>query len=70
MKIEYGWEVVESLKVAASKQMQECISLANIIKKTMAEVISRQHGKYYGFGNHGRELYVFEQAKNIDNIVT
>ena len=67
---EYSIDVVESLKVAAIENMKESIVLGNIIKKEMATVLSRQRGKYYGFGEHGNEFNVFEQAPNIDRAVT
>ena len=51
IKEEYGVDVVESLKIVASEKMA-VLSLATLCKNQFAEVLSQQHGEYFGFGEH------------------
>lgn len=66
MKESYGLDVVESVSQMAAEHIDDCVALANTILPQMATVLSMQRGKYYGFGEHGSEFPIFEQASDID----
>ena len=71
IKEEYGSQVIESVKARAIEHIDECITLANILKGEMAAVLENQRGKEYGFGsNPNSEYYVFDQAFGIDKAIT
>ena len=66
----YGAEVVASVKLASSEYMLDCIELAQAVLPPLADVLARQRGKYYGFGDYPEEYPVFEQVSgggDIDN---
>ena len=70
VKNEYTSEVASTCSLVASERMDDCISLANLISKKLASVLSMQRGKYYKFGEHEPEFSVFEQTQNVDRTVT
>ena len=59
----YGHNVVTSVKQIASAYENECISLVKVILPDLAEVLARQRGKYYGFGDYPSEYPVFDQVE-------
>ena len=66
VKVDYGLEIVATVKIVAAQNMQDCIELGQLLMKHLAEVLSRQRGKYYGFGEHNEEFYVFNQTPHDD----
>ena len=72
VKTEYGVEVVQSMKKeAAAERIDECIHLANILRIKLADVLERQRGEYYGFGQkQSEQYYVFDQVFGVDKTVT
>ena len=57
---------MDSVKIIDSSHLGECITLANKMTTQLGEVLARQRGKYYGFGDYPREYPVFDQCDNID----
>ena len=49
VKVDYGLEIVATVKIVAAQNMQDCIELGQLLMKHLAEVLSKQRGKYYGF---------------------
>lgn len=67
----YGDEVLDCITAIAAKRKEECESLANLMRHKMAEVLSMQRGKYYGFGDHqDKKYHVFDQSSKIDDVIT
>ena len=67
----FGEEVVGAIKAVFSEHSEDCLRLANKLRPILAETLSRQRGKAYGFGDHQDEdLYVFNQAPNVDRAPT
>ena len=50
--------------------MQDCIVLANAIRKKLAVILSLQRGRFYEFGEHETEFSIFHKTENIDRSVT
>ena len=48
------------------RTIKKTVKLAQAMLPSLAEVLSRQRGKYYGFGAERPEYPVFEQAENVD----
>ena len=48
----------------------DAIKHANNIRVKMAEVLAKQRGGYYGFGQKDKEYYVFDQAPNTGQTIT
>lgn len=69
-KKEFGNDVLQTVTMYAKKHLDECVVLANIILPKLAETLSMQRGKFYGFGTHESEFPVFEQSVNVDKAIT
>ena len=66
VKVDYGLEIVATVKYVAAQNMQDSIELGQLLMKPLAELLSRQRGKYYGFGEHTEEFYVCNQTPHGD----
>ena len=66
VKVDYDLKIVTIVKYIAAQNMQDCIELGQLLMKHLAEVLSRKRGKYYGFGEHNEEFYVFNQTPHDD----
>ena len=64
---EYKIDVLNSVKEVAELHLKDCITLANKMIPQMADLLARQRGKHYDFGNYPREYLVFDQCEDIDN---
>ena len=62
----YGIDVVKAVKEMAESQINDCITLAQIMLPHLGEVFRSQRGKCYDFGDIEEEYPVFEQCDNID----
>ena len=70
VKSECGIDVLAAVTKCANKHIEECILLANKILPELADTLSMQRGKYYGFGTHEPEFPVFEQAEHVNKGIT
>ena len=67
----FGEDVVAAIKAVFSEHPEDCLMLANKLRPILADTLPRQRGKAYGFGEHqDEELYVFNQASNVDRAPT
>jgi hypothetical protein len=66
VKLDYSPEVVTSITDMANQNMEECITLVQMILPELANTLAMQRGKYYDFGDFPREYQVEEQTQNID----
>ena len=65
-KNEYAGDILDAVSDTAMEHIEDCIMLANIVRKKMGDVLAQQRGSYYGFGGVAKEFYVFDQHENVD----
>ena len=63
-------DVLTVVTTYADLHIEECTLLANTMLPELAETLSMQRGKLYGFGTHEPEFLVFEQAENVNKGIT
>ena len=68
VKKKYCEDVVSAVKQTATIYIEDCTTLTNTLLPDLAETLSRQRGKYYGFGSQPSEYTVFSQVVgNVDD---
>ena len=67
----YGEAVVSCIVAITTEHPTDCLMLVNLMRPEMSNLLSRQRGTYYGFGEHqNKSLNVFNQVENIDSAPT
>ena len=55
VKSECGTDVLAAVSKCGNVNIEECILLANTMLPELADTLSLQRGKFYGFGTHEPE---------------
>ena len=69
---EYGPYVANSIQEIADQRINAAVALSNKMRTKLGEVLLRQRGAYYEFGdgNDNSKDSVFKQTKDVDRTIT